>query len=118
MGFACEVGVRTSEHRDQHDAADHQRGTEQTLGTDPHLLHAEPPEVVQGDRRQQIGGDEESVEGSRTDLVDQQQAREHGHRAGDPGQRHPPPHTRDVVPRRQRLRAQDEHQREDERHRQ
>ena len=51
--------------------------------------HVDPPEMVDGERRQQVGGDEQAVEGTGADLGDEQQAAEHGDRARDPAERPP-----------------------------
>ena len=45
--------------------------------------HAEPSEIVDRERCQNIGGDEQAVERSSADLVDERQAAEHGDGSGE-----------------------------------
>jgi len=77
------VGPCASLSGDEHDAGDHQHRAERSPGVDRLHGHVDEPEVVDGNRHEQVGANGESSKRTGADLVDEQQPAHDGERTND-----------------------------------
>src|SRR3984957_15239275 len=90
------------EHRDQEDAARHQRATQDAPDVQAVLFDAEPPEMVDRQRHQDVCRDGQARERAGADSVDEEKPSDDRKCADNAAERRPPRHSGKPLRRRQR----------------